>query len=467
MPTNFLLNLPLKYWQDFQDAISHATESCVYIVDQIGNPFSELSQRITPCAEVNNGKSIHSKECLDFYKNTVSSIDSPQIVTCPFKNKIQVFPIFSPTQKICTLLIAPLDKNIWENKELKAAFTAKTKNIYYTATEVIRTTIEKNLIGSQSLILNSLHQITRLFISTVSLENVIELIINSLIIIFEPKMVFLTLRDGDNLKIVNAKGENIADLKDKVISHNNPLMEKISFETEPVSLSVEELKTLFDLDEINLEDEANAWVYPLWGSLGMIGMLGVIFSHHDNKITKPVELYANITAIALTNALLIKNLETKSETDPLTGLYNKRTILDILNKEFELALSKKIPLSVIMIDIDDFKSYNDTFGHLAGDSVIKRVGEIIKKSIRKIDSGGRFGGDEFVVILSGTGEEGARRVVERMEKALQSTTFFHKPVTLSFGVATSEPDDTPRKILVRADKNLYEAKQQGKNRAVF
>ena len=467
MPTDFLLHLPLKYWQDFQNAISKATDSCVYIVDKAGNPFSELSQDISPCIKINEGKRIQNKTCLDFYKNTVSSLTSPEEVTCPYNVRIQAFPVFSPTQKICTILITPLDMKIFKNKELKMAFIAKTKNIYQTATEVIRTIIEKNLLGSQSLVLNSLHQITRLFMSTTTLDKVIDLIINSLIIIFDTQMVFLSLREGENIKLVKAKGENITDLKDKVIPPENPLMKKISLQIEPVCLSIEEFKNLFDLDEVNLVSEANVWIYPLWGSLGMIGMLGVIFSKDEDKIINTVALYANITAIALTNALLIKDLETRTEIDPLTGLHNKKAIIDILNREFERRLRKNIPLSVIMIDIDDFKTYNDTYGHMAGDMVLQKVGEIIKKSIRKVDSGGRFGGDEFVIVLSGTGEEGTRKVVERIKNALQSTTFPHRQITLSFGIATLKLNDTPQKILARADQNLYKAKHQGKNKAVF
>ena len=467
MTTDFFLSLPLKYWQDFQDAISKATDSNVYLIDGAGIPFSKFSQDISPCVKINEGKRIQNKTCLDFYKNTVSSVTSPEVVICPFKIRVQVFPLFAPVQKIGTLLVTPLDMNIFKNKELKAAFIAKTKNIYHTATEVIKATIEKNLLGSQSLVLNSLHQITRLFISTIALDKVIDLIINSLIIIFDTQMVFLVLRDGRNIKLVKAKGENITNLKDKVIPPENPLMKKISSETEPVCLSVDEFKNLFDLDEVNLESEANVWIYPLWGSLGMIGMLGVVFSKNEYKTINTVNLYANITAIALTNAVLIKDLEIKTEIDPLTGLYNKKAIMDILKREFELGLRNNSVLSVIIIDIDDFKSYNDTFGHLAGDVVIQKVGEIIKKSIRKIDFGGRFGGDEFVIILPETGEEGARKVIERIKKALQAATFPNQQITLSFGVATSESNDTPQKILAKADKNLYKAKNQGKNKAVF
>lgn len=462
--SGLLLNLPLRYWQDFQDALSRAGNASIYLINAEGVPFSRLSQKTEPCIQVNQGETICNEKCLEFYSRVGTSLKSYQEVTCPFGVKAFAFPLFSSLQKIGTLFVAPLSSEILQNKEQKAAFFAKAKNFHQVTSEVIRAVIEKNLLGSQNLVLNSIYEISRLLTSVTALDEIFELIINSLIIIFNPEFVFLGLNEGDALKLVQAKGEGADQLKNKVLSANDPLIRKISLQTEAVDLSAEELKNLLSLKKLNLNPESRVRLYPLWGFLGMVGVLGIALppQENENGTARIISIYANFVATALTNASLIRELELKSETDALTGLYSKEAILRVLDKEIERARRTDTPLSVIMMDLDNFKNYNDNFGHLAGDVVLKKTGEAIRSCLRKTDFAGRFGGDEFIVVLPATEGEKAMQVAERIRKSLASLSFPQRRVSSSFGVVSLKNADTAQALLARADEALYAAKKRGR-----
>ncbi|MFZ5899038.1 MAG: GGDEF domain-containing protein, partial [Bacillota bacterium] len=121
------------------------------------------------------------------------------------------------------------------------------------------------------------------------------------------------------------------------------------------------------------------------------------------------------------------------------------------------------PGGVLAVKVE-FKTYNDTFGHVAGDVVLQKTAEIIRNSIRLVDIAGRYGGEEFVIILPGTKEEGAVAVAERIWKSVETYPFPHRRVTVSLGVASAKRNDSVDSLFARADQACYQAKRQGKNR---
>ncbi|MDA3810450.1 MAG: GGDEF domain-containing protein [Spirochaetaceae bacterium] len=156
-----------------------------------------------------------------------------------------------------------------------------------------------------------------------------------------------------------------------------------------------------------------------------------------------------------------------SITDSLTGLYNVRYLQQSLEKEMLHSIESGNPLSVIMADVDNFKNYNDTWGHKQGDEVLKKIAEIIKKSAREHDSPCRYGGEEFSVILPATSLADAAEVSERIrlrfEMAEDTDERMHG-ITVSIGVAQFKEGETADNIIERADRALYVAKENGKNR---
>lgn len=153
-------------------------------------------------------------------------------------------------------------------------------------------------------------------------------------------------------------------------------------------------------------------------------------------------------------------------TDELTGLYNRRFILREMKKLSNSAEGSKKPASVVMIDIDDFKKVNDTYGHVAGDCVLKGLADIIMASTRHYDFAGRYGGEEFLIILPGATLKNATMVVQRILDRFSSAKFesVDFSVTFSAGIVEAIPGNHPQKDLFNiADEKMYEAKESGKN----
>lgn len=156
--------------------------------------------------------------------------------------------------------------------------------------------------------------------------------------------------------------------------------------------------------------------------------------------------------------------------DQLTGSLNRRGLDDVFEREQARAKRRSTPLCVALLDMDDFKQLNDTHGHGAGDEALIHVVRIIKETLRTMDVIGRFGGEEFLVVLPDTSLEDAMSVVARLKKELTKRIFMHNNqrllITFSAGVALSAPGEDPKSVLKRADAALYQAKKAGKNRAV-
>ncbi|BAF70639.1 GGDEF domain-containing protein [Nitratiruptor sp. SB155-2] len=160
-----------------------------------------------------------------------------------------------------------------------------------------------------------------------------------------------------------------------------------------------------------------------------------------------------------------KQQEKEAVHDPLTNLYNRNA----LKKEIKLLEEASLPYSVIIIDIDDFKKINDTFGHIAGDKVLRELGEIFHTYVRKDSKVYRYGGEEFLIILLHTDIDGAKKLAQRLKEVISHHTIVLDDgtniiVTASFGIAQKKGDESFERVLKRADQALYKAKRDGKNR---
>jgi diguanylate cyclase (GGDEF)-like protein len=202
-----------------------------------------------------------------------------------------------------------------------------------------------------------------------------------------------------------------------------------------------------------------------------------------------VHLVAGQLAVSLDNALLYASLERKvaerteelaranerleqlAVTDPLTGLPNRRRLGEILDAEWRRALRPKTPLAVAMIDIDQFKLYNDHYGHQAGDRCLRLVATTLAGNLRNTDHVTRYGGEEFCLVMPDTDIAGAVIAAERVRVAVEElaephAVATHGIVTISLGVASVVPtrDEPVEDLLHHADEHLYEAKRAGRNR---
>jgi len=154
-------------------------------------------------------------------------------------------------------------------------------------------------------------------------------------------------------------------------------------------------------------------------------------------------------------------------TDPLTGLLNRRYLEERFAEELERSKRYQYPLSFAMIDIDSFKSFNDTFGHQAGDEVLRATAHCIRGSLRNFDVAARYGGEEFILVLPETDLTSAVALAERLRKQIEehfSGTQSHRPLTVSIGIAgLNQKLHSKHQIIRAADQALYAAKKRGKN----
>lgn len=191
------------------------------------------------------------------------------------------------------------------------------------------------------------------------------------------------------------------------------------------------------------------------------------FSEEDRTLFEAV---ANQAALALANAQLFDKAVELSLTDPLTGIPNRRSLQQRLEQEWAAARRYDRPLSLVMLDVDYFKSYNDQHGHLQGDEVLRRVSQILKANVRRSDAIGRFGGEEFLVVLPEATKEQALGVAQKLRRSVEQADFpggYLQPlgrVTISCGVATAREDGESLGDLVRAaDEAMLGAKRRGRN----
>ncbi len=193
----------------------------------------------------------------------------------------------------------------------------------------------------------------------------------------------------------------------------------------------------------------------------------------DDFLTKPpdadelavrLEIAERILAVHDQLARQNSRLAELATVDELTGTKNRRRFREDLELLFGQAIRLGAPLSLIMLDIDHFKQFNDTFGHPAGDEVLHRVGSILSAAVRSHDVVARYGGEEFSVLLPATEADEALEVAERLRQAISGRSWRHRQVTASLGVATTLPD-TPSAatFLNHADQALYHSKQKGRD----
>jgi len=162
-----------------------------------------------------------------------------------------------------------------------------------------------------------------------------------------------------------------------------------------------------------------------------------------------------------------RELERLSITDDLTTLFNRRYVMEALANEVRRARRLEHPFTLLMLDVDHFKEYNDAYGHLAGDAALARVATILKESTRDVDCAARYGGEEFVVLLPETEAAGATETAQRIQARLARDEQVGGKLTLSVGVAQFPEDgESPEELLAGADAALYQAKREGRNRVL-
>ena len=215
------------------------------------------------------------------------------------------------------------------------------------------------------------------------------------------------------------------------------------------------------------------YISPLLSSQGQVtGLLRVEAAEKDLLDTEDQRLLESLvvlSSLAAENVKLYRETQELAITDGLTKLLLRRPLIERLEGELRRALQTDSPLSFILIDIDHFKSVNDTYGHPVGDKVLREIAQLVKKRVRDVDLCGRYGGEEFAVLLPATDMKGAKLVAERIREGVRAQPFElrgdQKTITISLGLASCPADATQLQALIKkADEALYRSKETGRDR---
>lgn len=221
------------------------------------------------------------------------------------------------------------------------------------------------------------------------------------------------------------------------------------------------------------QDKSDIWMAaPINFDDSLIGVIGIgKAKKRTGNEGNFMKMIADVAGVVLMNQALLGDTKHKAETDPLTGLYNRRYFFQMAQNAVEKSIRDHSPISIFLFDIDHFKNYNDTNGHDAGDRLLKELSSVTLKVTRKTSVVARYGGEEFIVLLPGLGKEEAFTYAERLRETICSHPFPNgdmqplECVSISGGIASFPADGGSIKELVSlADTALYQAKSEGRNR---
>jgi len=292
-------------------------------------------------------------------------------------------------------------------------------------------------------------------------------------------IILCLVGEGERRAVVHvAEGDNTARALGQSFPLTDGLVSLVVKNRQPIVLShlSDEQPTRFFPSKSKLQPTARSFLgLPLILQDRVIGLL-LCLSDVPSAFTAThqhlLSILCNQAARAISDAQLHEQVERLASIDGLTGILNHRAFHDRLHYEWEQAQRHGESLALMMIDLDYFKRINDTHGHQAGDRILKQVAALLTKLARKVDTSGRYGGEEFAILLPQTTAAQAGRMAERIRKAVERGRFGQEgvpiPVTLSIGIASAPADAAgPDRLVGAADKALYGAKTQGRNRVVL
>jgi diguanylate cyclase (GGDEF)-like protein len=319
--------------------------------------------------------------------------------------------------------------------------------------------------------LSTMYNFGQYIISTVDMNELLRIITTAIVDTLNYKECAILFKENNLLRIVSAWGfEDNAKLIGIEFGLDEGISGNVASSGKPLLINDTSKESRYLHYKGHTHKEGSFLSIPLKYKNSVIGVLNVSNDTPNSLTKKDIDFLTAISAqiaVVIENARLYEQTKELSITDDLTGLFNRRHMRVVLDKEWERSNRYSQPLSILMIDLDLFKSYNDNFGHLKGDEALAILSQIIKMNIRGIDAPIRYGGDEFLIILPDTDADGAMATAEKLRKAI-ADAFTYKNVstlTISIGVVTypNEMFDNIHEFLYASDIALYEAKKRGQN----
>ncbi len=327
----------------------------------------------------------------------------------------------------------------------------------------------------QRLLAEALTQITMSIASELEINVVLNLILDAIVSVVPYDSASIFLEEDGKIQVQCHRGYDQFDPEEKISQEiwdlsQMPLVRELLRQKNPIAvMDVDQEPRWFRSQSAQ---HVRSWcgipIYMRGNLLGFISLDKSDPGFYTEERIAPLTSFAASAGIAIQNARLYARQVSLANLDGLTGLPNRRSFDKHLAEEMQRAIRLGDPVSLIILDVDHFKQFNDTYGHLVGDDVLKQLAKTLNHNLRMMDTAARFGGEEFAIILPHTPLEDAYQVAERLRKLVESQQLLPElnlAITISLGVASApESGITPKQLIQSADEVLFEAKNNGRNR---
>ena len=369
---------------------------------------------------------------------------------------------------LCSFMLLAYGQFVWEElvkQEVVRSATAQTELAELKQKHATRVESLFHLEKQVASLIN-LFEIARDFNECLNLKETVQILFKKVL----PELPF------DQAELILMSGDKSAPVISKAfVITKSGTEEKTSF----TQNNTEQKWLTTSLQQKGFSAHEDAWLFPLIYE-GEYNALFVIRGAAKEDLAK-FEVLASQLALQVRKVRLYEMVLELSIVDGFTGVFVRRHFLERFEEEIRRALKQNFPLTVLMLDIDHFKRYNDDFGHLVGDATLKEVAQIIRANVRNVDIVARYGGEEFTVVIPETREEGGVEVAERIRSAVARKSFRiydeETKVTVSIGISVFPQDlsqtvdgydpNFMSELIQRADRALYRAKEEGRNRVVL
>lgn len=366
-------------------------------------------------------------------------------------------------------------------KDLNELLVRQTDKLENANTQI--SDLNQSLVQKNKELRKNIYDLHSLFEVSMDLNSILELprLVNSFLLTMVGQFgaknalfLFAPKPEIDRLQVLNSKGFYLDQVSDLKITKNDPLFNYLKKRSLPtivrkISKQVKNSAALKILSSIGIELVGLVQIKGVPEGLVCLGPR-VKNKEYRKQDLEQISILSNIISIAVANASLYQEVEQLSYTDGMTELHNFRYFELRLKEEIVRHKRTKGGLSLLILDVDNFKNFNDTMGHPAGDEVLRKISFLLKESVRENDIVARYGGEEFAVIIPAVDKEGARILAERIREKIDETYFEHEEVqplskvTVSVGVSSMQDDiESYQELLNSADNALYAAKHAGRN----
>ena len=487
----------LKDMKDILNTVVYFMSRNFKAYTSIGFLVSELSDKLTINAVVTKSRNLNYDCVIEFGKGVIgSAVNKPAgFITGNLRSYTGELEYYKEQENINSMMIMRVMDNqskriqglLLVDSENMRAFTDEHKELMYRFTQIAsamitsaKLTYQMNKVAIQA---DLQYEISKKLSESLKVEEVIDVLTQSLMRTFEHDRLIIIAYNSATAKgalwrvIGDAGGlaEGMEfDIHDQRSLYGSVFRNRKSVVSQ--GFRVEQRFVRFDRDEPAENKPEDILIAPIhddrqavWAVVGLESNRAGVYSQSELQLLKTI--MANVTT-ALTKARMYQEMEKMATIDGLTQIANHRKFQDIMTLEMERSQRYNTPLTLLLMDIDHFKKFNDTYGHPVGDLVLQMVAKALQGSIRNTDYCARYGGEEFVVVLIQADEAQSRILAERVRKAVESMQIQNEDkllrVTVSIGSATFPVDAADKQELIdNADKAMYASKQSGRNRVSF